>query len=207
MSESLYRASQAVGEADLSSMVLAREELPDELRELEFTREEVLDNETMAEQSFPGSTTEEIRGAGRMTGYLREFVSPLQPGLLHAGSNLIAATVIHLFQDGEAVSRWMTEKFLGGFQRMVGQELGGEQHLISADQLQIDGFSDEAVGIRTLQTTDTGPVSSTIVDFRVGRLLGVAYLVALGDVEQKRLVGQMGIELERKIVKVLLGAI
>ena len=62
------------------------------------------------------------------------------------------------------------------------------------------------MGLRTLQTSPTGLISSTIVDFRVGRLLGVAYLVTLGDVERKQLIGEMGMELERRIVRVLLDA-
>jgi len=201
--DALDRAAEGIREEDLSSMALAREELPYELREFQLAREGVLDNADMAEHGFPGSTTGEVRATGRITGYLREFVTPAPP---QEGSNVIAATVVHLFQDKLQVSRWMTGKFLGDFQRSVGRELGRGQQLISADRLQYEGFSDEAVGLRTLQTSDAGLVSSTIVDFRVGRLLGVAYLVTLGDVERKELVGQIGIELERRIVRILLGA-
>ena len=101
----------------------------------------------------------------------------------------------------------MKERFLGEFQRFAGKDLGDGQQLIRAEQIQFDGFADEAVGLRVLQTIPAGLVSSTIVDFRVGRLLGVAYLVALGDVERKELVTRIGMELERRTVKVLLGAI
>ena len=207
MSEALYRATEAVREDDLSNMVLAREELPLELQDFQVSKDGVLDNETMAEHGFPGSTTGGIRATGRILGYHREFVNPSQESAFQIGSNLIAATVVHLFRDREAVSGWMTKKFIGEFQSFVGHEAGPGQHLISADRLEIEGFSDEAVGMRTLQATPTGPVSSTIVDFRVGRLLGVAYLVSLGDVEREQLTRQMGSELERRIVKVLLGAI
>ena len=119
----------------------------------------------------------------------------------------MAATVVHLFEDGQAVLRCMEEKFIGEFQRFVGQELGHEQSLLRADRLDFQGFSDEVVGLRTLQTTDSGLVSSTIVDFRVGRLLGVAYLVSLGDEEREGVVGTMGLALERRMVRVILGAI
>lgn len=207
MSEAFDRATQDVGEGDLASMVLDKPELPHELQEFQVAREGALDNETMAAQGFPGSTTGETRATGRITGYLREFVSTVQPEVLQPGSNIIAATVVHLFHDGEEVSRWMRGKFIGEFQRFVGKELGQGQELLSADQLQYGGFSDEEVGLRTLQATPAGLVSSTIVDFRVGCLLGVAYLVSLGDVERTQLVRQMGIELERRIVSVLLGSI
>ena len=90
---------------------------------------------------------------------------------------------------------------------MEGQELKPGQQLISVDVLQMEGFSDEAVAIRSVQTTPVGVASSTIVDFRVGRLLGVAYNVVLGDIDRTELVRQLGVNLEMKIVRVLLGAI
>ena len=207
MPEALDSATQAAGEEDLVSMVLVREDLPDELRGFQLAREGVLDNETMAAQGFPGSTTGETRATGRLTGYIREFVSPADVAVLQPGSSVMAATVLHIFQHKDEVSRWMKEKFLGEFQRFAGKDLGKGQELIRAEPVQFDGFSDEAVGLRALQTTPAGLVSSTIVDFRVGRLLGVAYLVALGDVEQRELVTRMGMELERRTVRVLLGAI
>ena len=206
MPEALYRASQSVVEEDLSSMVLARDELPYELRELYPSRDGLLDNETMAEQGLPGTTTADISNAGRITGYIREFVTSARPGAIQAGSDVAVATLSHLFNNNLEVSLWMTEKFLGDSQRAVGKDLGQGQKLVSVDRLQFDGFSDETVGIRTLQTTPAGLVSSTVVDFRIGRLLGVAYLVSLGDVERQQLVQQLGLELERKMVKVLLDA-
>ena len=206
MPVTLGRATQGVSEEDLSNMVLDRQELPRELQEFQVGREGVLDNETMAAQGFPGSTTGETRATGRITGYLREFVDRVEPNVLQTGSNVVAATVVHLFREEEEVSRWMKEKFLGEFQRFVGQQLGNGQQLLSTDELQFDGFSDEVVGLRTFQTSHVGPVSSTIVDFRVGRLLGVAYLVSLGDVQRDQLVNEMGTQLEQKIVRVVLGS-
>ena len=207
MPGALDSATQTVAEEDLANMVLVREELPDELRGFQLAREGVLDNETMAAQGFPGSTTGETRATGRLTGYLREFVSAVDTAALQPGSSVMAATLLHIFRHKDEVSGWMKEKFLGEFQRFAGKDLGKGQQIVRAEQIPIDGFSDEAVGLRVLQTTPAGLVSSTIVDFRVGRLLGVAYLVALGDVEQRELVTQMGVELERRTVRVLLGAI
>ena len=184
MSGALDRATQEVSEEDLSGMVLDGPDLPGELQGFALAREGVLDNATMAEQGFPGSTTGETAATGRLAGYLREFAGPHEPGVFEEGFDLLSATVVHLFGNGNEVSRWMNEKFLGEFQRFTGRELGEGQQLLSADQIHYDGFSDEAVGLRTVQPTQAGPVSSTIVDFRVGWLLGVAYLVTLGDVER-----------------------
>ena len=206
MSEALYRATERLGEEDLGDMVLSREELPDGLRGFDLAREGLLDNEDMASNGFPGSTTGEVRSAGRVTGYLREFATPLDPSSLRAGADLITATVVHLFDEGPQVSDWMNNKFLGEFQRFAGRELGGGQQLIRADQVNYEGFSYEAVGLRTLQTTYSGMVSSDVVDFQVGRLLGVAYVVTLGEGKRDGLVRQLGIALEKKMVGVLLGA-
>ena len=207
MASALYRSTQSTSEADLSSMVVVKEELPDEFGEFEVAREGSLDNEALAAEGFPGGTTEDIRAAGRITGYLGEFVCSTEPHLLQPGSDVVATTVVHLFSDGQAVSRWMKERFLGEFRKFVGREIGRGEHLVSAKRLHLEGFSDETVGLRTLQTLNNGLVSSTIVDFRVGRLLGVAYVVSLGDVERVGLALRLGLELERRIVKVLLGTI
>ncbi len=207
MPEALYRATLEISESDLAAMVLENGDLPQELAGFQFAREGPLDNNTMAAYGLPGNTGEETRATGRLMGHLREFVSPTRSGATEAEADVMAATVVHLFGDGQAVLRWMEEKFIGEFQRFVGQELGHEQSLLRADRLEFERFSDEAVGLRTLQTTDSGLVSSTIVDFRVGRLLGVAYLVSLGDEERQGLVGEMGLALESRMVRVILGAI
>ena len=207
MSEALYRATLGIGEQDLTAMVLAKAELPEDLQQFLVAKEGTLDNEAIAEHSFSGTLTEGISASGRITGYIREFATPLQESALETGSNLMAATVAHLFQEIPQVSRWMDERFLGEFQRAVGQEVQPDQKLLAADRIDFEGFFEEAVGVRTLQTTPAGTISSTIVDFRLGRLLGVAYVVVMGDVERSPLVHQMGIELERKMVKVLLGTV
>ena len=206
LSEAIYRATESLGERDLFDMALAKEDLPDELNGFQVAREGVLDNESMATHGFPGITTGGIRSTGRITGYIREFVTVLDPGVLQPGCDVIAATVVHLFQDGGQVSRWMKENFLGEFKRFVGKDLGDGQHLMGADEVRCDGFSEEAVGLRTVQTTSSNLVSSNVVDFRLGRLLGVAYVVALGDVDRERLAGQFASRLETRIVRVVLGA-
>ena len=206
MLESLERATQSVGEEELSRMVLDKQDLHLELEGYQLAREGVLDNETMAAHGFPGSTTGETSATGRITGYLREFISSADPTVIQKGMDVIAATVVHLFHHKDEVSRWMTEKFLGDFKRYEGQELSEGQQLLSAEPLKFEGFSDLAVGLLTKQTSQTGPISSTIVDFRVGRLLGVAYLATLGDADRKQLVTKIGLALERKMVKVSLGS-
>lgn len=204
LSDALYRAAQGITQSDLESMVLNRNELPVEVRDFQKGRETKLDNGAMATQGFPGSTREQIESTGRLMGYLREFISPIQPESLETGSNLVVATIVHLFSDSDCVSYWMTEKFLADFKRFVGKDLANGQKLEYVKQISVDGFWGKSVGLHTIQTTQIGTISSTIVDFAVDRILAVAYVVTMGDVERKELVCNIGMDLERRIVRVIL---
>ncbi len=186
-------------------MVLQKHQLPEEFREFQVLRERVLDNEMLAEHGFPGSTASEFERMGRITGYVREFASSQagqQP--LPEGTSLVVATVAHLFHDHAAVSQWMSEVFVKQFEENVGKPMGNGQQLVAAERLEVAGFHDEAVGILAVQQGPGGLLSSTVVDFRVGRILGVAYMVTSGRANRLDLVSQVGIELERQIVRVIL---
>jgi hypothetical protein len=113
--------------------------------------------------------------------------------------------VVHLFEDAHGVSRWMQEVFLGQFEANIGQEIHPGQHLLTVERLPFQGFADEVAGLRVVQSGPQGPISSTVVDFRVGRLLGVVYIAAFGNCERRAAVEHLGHALERKIVRVVLG--
>jgi hypothetical protein len=72
------------------------------------------------------------------------------------------------------------------------------------ERLAFAGFVDEVAGLRVLQSTEDGPVSSTVIDFRVGRILGVAYVASMGNCERYELVERLGHGLERKIINAIL---
>jgi len=206
MADALTSATYDISEDDLRWMVLEREKLPEEIREFEPFREGVLDNATMAEQGFPGNTAESFHKLGRITGYIREFGTPVDRPLIGDGTDLVAATVAHLFRDEGVVSRWMEEVFVKRFEENVGKKTEDGHEIVSVERIKIDGFHDEAVGMWTVQRGPNGLVSSTVVDFRVGRILGVAYLVTIGDFQRRALTECMAIELERQIVQVVLGS-
>ncbi|HSF32800.1 MAG TPA: hypothetical protein VLK82_20305 [Candidatus Tectomicrobia bacterium] len=206
MSEALNRATRSIGEVDLPRMVLALDELPAEFHGFHPSHDGILDNATMAEQGFPGNSAESFAALGRMTGYVREFAAPVPRGeVIPIGYDLAVATVVHLFEDMHGVARWMQEVFLGQFEANAGQEIHPNQHLLVVERLPFQGFSDTVAGLRVLQSGPQGPVSSTVVDFRVGRLLGVVYIAAFGNCERRALVERLGHALERKIVRVVLG--
>ena len=206
MSEALNRATRSIREGDLPRMVLGLDELPPEFQGFHPSRDGSLDNATMAEQGFPGNSAESFTALGRITGYVQEFAAPVPRGeVLPVGYDLAVATVVHLFEDAQGVSRWMQEIFLEQFTANVGQEIHPDQHLLMVERLPFHGFSDEVAGLRVLQSGPQGPVSSTVVDFRVGRLLGVVYTAAFGNCERQAVVERLGHALERKIVRVVLG--
>jgi hypothetical protein len=206
MSEALNRATRSIIDADLPHMVLDLRELPLEFQDFQPTRDGILDNATMAEQGFAGSSAERFAAIGRLTGYVQEFAASVPQGeVIPVGYDLAVATVAHLFEDAAGVSRWMQEIFLGQFEANVGQEIHPGQHLLMVERLPFQGFSDEVVGLRVLQSGPQGPVSSTVVDFRVGRLLGVVYVAAFGNCEGRAVVERLGHTFERKIVRVVLG--
>ncbi len=205
MSEALHQVTQAITADDLPRMVLSRTDLPAPLRDFSPARSGFLDNHSLAEQGLPGSTAERFREAGRLTGYRQEFlpVAPesrkVPPGFL-----LAASTVVHLFDETQSVSRWIEEVFLRDFESRRDAEIHPGQHLLVAERLRFEGFADETAGLRVLQSSPEGPVSSTVVDFRVGRLLGVAYVVTLGNYTQQPLVQRLGQALERRMVQAIL---
>jgi hypothetical protein len=186
-------------------MVLTKRELPSEFQEYQVVREGILDNETLAQHGFTASTSQRFRQAGRITGYMREF-GPTASMVVADGFNFVAATVAHLFDTPEAVSGWMRDVFLKDFEENVGNSVGQSQQLISAQRLEAVGFFDEAVALKVLQGGPAGILASTVIDFRVGRILGVAFVGVVGDHERLELAHQLGLALEKRIVQVVLGA-
>ena len=198
------RASFSVTEGDLESMVLEQKELPQEFQGHQMMREGELDNEMMAEQGFADNTAQRFRQVGRVNGFMREF-GPTFSMAPQDGANVVAATVAHLFNDPESVHNWMHDVFLKDFENRVGEGLNEGQQLVSVERLELSGFFDEAVGLKVLQGGAPGLFSSTVVDFRVGRLLGVAFVGVVGDHLRLDLASELAIALEKRMVKVVLG--
>ena len=99
----------------LKNMVLKKDNLPNELSEFELLRESELDNTTMAMHGFPGNNEQIYHEAGRITGYMREFCSPSAIPQHRDGSDIVAATIVHLFEDDTSPSNWMNNIFIKQF--------------------------------------------------------------------------------------------
>ena len=202
---SIDRATYSVGEAALDLMVLEKAQFPELFQSHQVVREGSLDNDTLAQNGFEGSTSERFSDAGRVTGVMREL-GPTSNMSMSDGFDFMAASVVHLFDTPESVHSWMHDIFLKDFEDRVGENIGQGHQLVSVTRLEPEGFFDEAVGLRVLQGGVEGLVSSTVVDFRVGRLLGVVFIGAVGDHDRLDQVQQLGQTLEKRMVSVVLGS-
>ena len=204
MINNITKATYEISEESIYDMPLVVNQLPEELSEFKLLRERTLDNETMAEHGFPGNSQETFANMGRITGFLREFAAPSAIPIEEDGADIVAATVVHLFKDEESAASWMKNVFVKQFEDNVGSDVGEGQILASVETLEIEDFYDEAVGIRAVQDGKDGILSTTVLDFRVGRLLGVSFLVTVGDYGRTEVTTKLGLELERNIVRQLL---
>ena len=201
----LIKATYRISEEILGEMVLAQEHLPDKLRGFELLREGPLDNAAMADANFSSHTTESLARMGRVAGYIREFAHARPEVLGTEAPDLLVATVVHLFRDEHAISQWIEDVFAKQFEGNVGRRLEG-QELVTARRASVAGFHDHALAIVAVQQVTQGLISSSIVDFRVGRLLGVAYIVTGGDVERLEPARELALKLERHLVDVMLSS-
>ena len=202
----LTRATYSISDALIERMVVGPADLPADLAGFERSRSGYLDNRTMAEQGFPGNSAERFARIGRITGYLTEYANPAAGADAGPGVNVAAGAVVHLFDREDSVNVWMHEIFLRQFQENVGEEGRDGNKLMSVELLDARGFADEAVSLRATHRGTVGLISSTVIDFRVGRLLGVAFVVSTGDQERLDLTTDLALALERRIVSVTLGA-
>ncbi|MCY4578635.1 MAG: hypothetical protein OXD31_06260 [Chloroflexi bacterium] len=201
---SVSRATEDIGMGEVEAMPLMGVELPSRFENFQPSRESGLDNETMAEHGFPGSDAERFRTMGRIGGFMREFVSVV-PSFGTDGVDFMAATVAHLFDTPESVHEWMHDVFLKDFETNVGADIGNNQRLLGSERLEPSGFYDEAVALKALHEDNGRLISVTIVDFRVGRVLGVAFVGTLGDHVRIEEATELGVALEQRIVSVALG--
>jgi hypothetical protein len=202
---SLDRATYSVSESALDDMVLGKPGFPEQFQGHQVIREGPLDNDTLAQNGFEGTTAERFKQAGRVTGMMREL-GPTSNMAMSDGFDFMAASVVHLFDTPDSVHGWMHDIFLKDFEDRVGESVGQGHQLVSATRLEPQGFFDEAVGLRVLQGGAAGLISSTVVDFRVGRLLGVAFIGTLGDHIRLDQVVRLGQTLEKRMVGVVLGS-
>ena len=204
MTKAIEQVTHKVSEESLKEMPLHLHQLPEEISGFSLLRESTLSNKTMATHGFPGKSEEDYYNIGRITGYLREFASASAIPQKKDGADIVAATVVHLFKDEKATETWMNDVFINQFLDNIGHEVGENQKLVAVEKLEIDDFYYQSVGVRAIQDGEEGVLSTTVIDFSIGRLLGVSFIVTVGDHGRTELVTNLGLELERNIVRELL---
>ena len=204
MSNRLVQATFGIYESDLPKLALSAYDLPSRYQSYTQTREDDLDNYTMAVTGFPGATEERFRAIGRIGGFVREFWSSTVDTDAD-GTDVLVGSVAHLFDNPDGVHAWMHDVFLHDFQNNIGSDAGEDQILVGADRFTPEGFYDEAVGLRASYNRSGLQITATIIDFRVGRILGVAYIATTGDHARVEEVTDLGLKLEESIVGVVLG--
>ena len=148
----LDRLTARAGLDHLAAMALEQEDLPSELRGHHPARSGPVDNAQIARQSFQPATAADMQRLGRQGGWIKEFAATADMDLSD-GLNLAIATSAHLFDQPESVAEWIRERFIGQFQRSVGEPIGGDgAHLISA-RFQPDpaGFYDQCAALQAVQ--------------------------------------------------------
>ncbi len=204
MSSTVSQATLLLGESDLPRMVLSETDLPPPYEAYRMIRDGELDNAELSEHGFEAANAERFARAGRITGFVREFGAP-SSWIDVDGADLIVASVAHLFQTPESVHGWMHEVFLADFRNNVGAVVGDGQTLLEVEELDPEGFFDESVGIKAVHDAGGRTISSTVIDFRVGRILGVVYVVTVGNHLRLSESTSVGIAMEKRIVAVALG--
>ena len=204
VSNRLVQATFSIDESDLPRLVLPEHSLPARYESYTGVREEDLDNYKMAVTGFPGATEERFRAIGRISGFAREFWSGSVDEDVD-GTDVLVGSVAHLFNTPEGVHDWMHDVFLHDFQNNIGTDAGEDQVLVGADQFTPEGFYDEAVGLRASYNRSGHLITATIIDFRVGRILGVAYIATTGDHARVEEVTDLAMKMEESIVGVVLG--
>ena len=201
----LDRLTSRAGLDQLAAMTLELPELPPEFRSYHRARSGPVDNARIAWQSFHNTTAADVQRQSRQGGYIKEFAATAEVEL-DDGLNLAVATSVHLFDRPESVAAWLRDQFLGQFAKLAGQPLGSRgAQLISARPLPDPaGFYDRCAALKAVQGGPGGVFSASIVNFRLGRLLGCALIGVLGDHDRAEPAADLARRLERNMVRTLL---
>lgn len=203
----LSQLTRTITPDDLRAMTLDRSQLPGELAGFEELRKADLDNAAYARSGDVAITTEALAEANRLDGYETGFAVPQGGSTLaeEPAELLEASTAVHLFERPEDAQAWIDATFVDGFLRSVGETDALDRRVTGVERLDAHGFYGHAAGMFVLRDVPGGELASTIVEFQVGRVLGVATAVAKVDRTYLDLACDLGSRLERQIVRVVLG--
>jgi hypothetical protein len=134
-----------------------------------------------------------------------EFATNRNAGHLNLGTDIAVATLVDLFDSGEAITHWMTQVFISDMEKSVGKYVELDQEMLSAVRCKPEGLADESAEMHVFHKPSPWEISSTAVDFCVGRLLGVVFCITFATVQCRNETRHVAKNVENKILKAVLG--
>ena len=188
----------------LESMVLNLDEISNFVPGLRMVNEGILTNRQLAESGFHGDTEDYFSNQGRKTGFMREFGINSRDKM-YDGDDFVVGCVAHSFDNDRNVNDWMEKVFLKRFIDRIGELIGINQKLVDVKEMLSEHFFDHSLAVNLIEEGPEGEVSFTIIDFKIGTLLGVCFVGTKGTYSRIELCEQIGLALEQKMVTSLLG--
>lgn len=189
--------------SNLESMVLTLDEISDCVKGLRVVNEGILTNRQLAESGFHGDTEDYFRNQGRKTGFMREFGIKNSNDMVD-GDDFVVGCVAHSFENDRNVNNWMEHVFLKRFMDRIGELIGINQKLLDVKEMLSEHFFDHSLAVNLIQEGPGGEISFTIIDFKIGSLLGVCFVGTKGVHSRMELCERIGLALEQKMVTSLL---
>ncbi len=204
----LARFTLDVASPDLRHMTLDKSGLPGEVAAFEPLRDEQVDNDAYAKRGESLESLESLAAAKRLDGYETAFVVPQGASTLaeEPAELLEVATAVHLFESPDDVEAWIDNAFVNRLRGGVGESDALDRKIAGVELLRPAGFYGRAAGLLVLREVPGGEIASTVVEFQLGRVLGVASAVSKADKSHFDLAVDLGSRLERQIVRVVLDA-
>jgi hypothetical protein len=203
----LALAIESMAAQDLARMALPREELSGVEPEYVLADDSgFVDNASVASEFFAPDTDERhLQFLGRISGYELAYENS---DAFFAGEGVVGLTTsVHLFRDKEGASAFV-RRFLSEAETYVGTEADGVL-LAAADEISVEPLGDESWGLRaslSLRGPDGASTFYATTEYiRLDRLVAIASVLRMDDIDASDEVQEMARALERRILGVLLG--
>jgi hypothetical protein len=203
--QKLREALAAITDGQLAIMVLPQEAVGEDFEAFEVDPGSgPQDNSSAAEDTIdPHDDAAAIEEAGREEGYELSFDAGFEA--LSAGEGIFSvSSSVDLFDADSSAAAYIADQ-ADDYRRLVGQELEPSVTLTEAEQFDVRGLADEALGIEIAVSFNETTIYGTFVGFRLGRLLGSAGFATADNADSRAPSEELARALHPRIRGVLLG--